>query len=104
MRKTIAASAIALTMALGGMSAAAQLDKAWDATKHAGQSIGEATKDTGKAVVHGGKKAVGTSGTETKKETKSTMYRAKCADGTHQLAKTQKAATAGCGRHGGLAR
>jgi hypothetical protein len=102
MRKTIAASAIALTMAFGGWSAAAQLDNAWDATKQAGQSIGEATKDTGKAVVHGTKKAVGTTGTETVKGKK--MFYARCADGTRHTAKTQKAAIATCNRRGGLAK
>lgn len=102
MRKTIAASAIALTMAFGGLSAAAQLDSAWDATKQAGQSIGEATKDTGKAVVHGTKKVIGTTGTETVKGTK--MFYARCADGTRHTAKTQKAAIATCNRRGGLAK
>lgn len=102
MRKTIAASAIAFTMAFGGWAAAAQLDSAWHATKQAGQSLGQAAKDTGNAVVHGGKKVVGTTGTETVKGTK--MFYAKCADGTRHTATTQKAAVATCNHRGGLAK
>ena len=102
MGKTIAASIIALTMGLGGVCAAAQLDKAWDATKQAGKSMGQATKDTGKAVVHGSQKIVGTTGTETVKGTK--MFYARCADGTKHTAKTHKAAIATCNRRGGLAK
>lgn len=103
MRMTLAASAVALTMAFGGWSAAAaQLDDAWHSMKQAGQSIGQATKDTGNAVVHGTKKAVGTTGTEKVKGT--TMYSARCADGTRHLAKTAKAAVATCNNRGGLAR
>ena len=102
MRKAIAASAIALTMAFSGLSAAAQLDSAWESTKQAGKSIGQATKDTGNAVVHGGKKVVGTTGSETVKGTK--MYYAKCADGTRHTAYTQKAAIATCHNRGGVAR
>src|SRR5215475_14284077 len=102
MRKRIAASAVALTMAFSGWAAAAQLGSAWDATKHAGQSIGQAAKDTGHAVVHGTKKVVGTTGTETVKGTK--MFYAKCADGTRHTATTQKAAVATCNHRGGLAK
>ena len=102
MGKTIAASIIALTMGFGGVCAAAQLDKAWDATKEAGKSIGQATKDTGRAVVHGSKEVVGTIGTETVKGTK--MFYARCADGTKHTANTHKAAIATCNRRGGLAR
>jgi hypothetical protein len=82
MKKTIAASIVALTLGFGGVGMAAQLDDAWHATKEAGKSIGHATKDTGKAVVHGTKKAVGTTGTEKVKGTK--MYYARCADGTRR--------------------
>jgi hypothetical protein len=102
MRKAIAASAIALTMAFSGMSAGAQLDSAWQSTKQAGKSIGQATKDTGNAVVHGSKKVVGTTGTETVKGTR--MFYARCADGTRHTAKTQKGAIATCNNRGGLAR
>jgi hypothetical protein len=102
MKKTIAASIVALTMAFGGMSAAAQFDDAWHATKQAGKSIGEATKDTGHAVVHGTKKVVGTTGTEKVKGTK--MYYARCADGTRHTAYTAKAAVATCNKRGGVAR
>lgn len=102
MKKTIAASIVALTMAFGGMSAAAQFDDAWHATKQAGKSIGQATKDTGQAVVHGTKKAVGTTGTETVKGRK--MYYARCADGTRHTAYTAKAAVATCNNRGGLVR
>jgi hypothetical protein len=102
MGKTIAASIIALTMGFGGVCAAAQLDNAWDATKQAGKSMGQATKDTGKAVVHGSKRVVGTTGSETVKGTR--MFYARCADGTKHTAKTQKAVIATCNRRGGLAR
>src|SRR5580765_4782484 len=102
MGKTIAASIIALTMGFGGVCAAAQLDNAWDSLKHAGKSIGQATKDTGNAVVHGSKRVVGTTGTETVKGTK--MFYARCADGTKHSAKTHQAAIASCNRRGGLAR
>lgn len=102
MRKTIAASIVALTMGFGGVCAAAQMDNAWQATKQAGKSMGQATKDTGKAVVHGSKKVVGTTGTQTVKGTK--MFYARCADGTRHTAKTQKAAIASCNHRGGLAK
>lgn len=102
MKKIIAASIVALTMGFGGISAAAQLDDAWHATKQAGKSIGQAGKDTGKAVVHGTKKVVGTTGSEKVKGTK--MYYARCADGTRHTAYTQKAAIATCNHRGGLAR
>jgi len=102
MKKTIAASLVALTMGFGGMTAAAQLDDAWHATKQAGKSIGQATKDTGNAVVHGTKKVVGTTGTETVKGRK--MYYARCADGTRHTAYTAKAAVATCNNRGGVVR
>src|SRR5262245_9975153 len=102
MRKVIAASAVALTMAFSGMSAAAQLDSAWQSTKQAGKSIGQATKGPGNAVVHGTKKVASTTGTETVKGTK--MYYAKCVDGTRHTAYTQKAAIATCNNRGGLAK
>lgn len=102
MKKTIAASIVALTMAFGGMSTAAQFDDAWHATKQAGKSMGQATKDTGHAVVHGSKKVVGTTGTERVKGEK--MYSAKCADGTRHTAYTAKAAAATCNNRGGLVR
>ena len=102
MGRTIAASIIALTMGFGGVCAAAQLDHAWEATKQAGKSIGQATKDMGKAVVHGSERVVGTTGTETVKGTK--VFYARCADGTKHTAKTQKAAIATCNRRGGLAK
>ena len=102
MGKIIAASIIALTMGFGGVCAAAQLDNAWDATKQAGKSMGQATKDTGNAVIHGNKKVVGTTGTETVKGTK--MFYARCADGTRHTAKTQRGAIATCNGRGGLAR
>ena len=102
MGKTIAASIIALTMGFGGVCAAAQLDNAWHSMKQAGKSLGQATKDTGNAVVHGDRKVVGTTGTETVKGTK-TFY-ARCADGTKHTAKTHKAAIATCNRRGGLAK
>jgi hypothetical protein len=102
MGKTIAASIIALTMGFGGVCAAAQLDHAWDATKQAGKSIGQATKDTGKAIVHGSREVVGTTGTETVKGTR--MFYARCADGTKHTANTHKAAIATCNRRGGLAK
>jgi hypothetical protein len=102
MKKTIAASIVALTLGFGGVGMAAQLDDAWHATKEAGKSIGHATKDTGKAVVHGTKKAVGTTGTEKVKGTK--MYYARCADGTRHTAYTQRGAIATCNHRGGVAR
>ena len=97
MKKTIVASIIALTMGMGGVGAAAQFDAIGDAAK----KVGHATKETGEAVVHGTKKAVGTTGHEMKK---AVTPRAKCADGTKFSAKTQKAANAACGKHGGLAK
>ena len=102
MKKTIAASIVALTMGFAGVCAAAQLDRAWESTKQAGKSLGQATKDTGNAVVHGSKKVVGTTGTETVKGTK--MYYARCADGTRHTAYTAKAAVATCNHRGGVAR
>jgi len=108
MRKTVVASIIALTMGVGGVAMAAQLGGVVNATKHAGQT----TKDAGKAVVHTTKKTASTAGTETKKavgtagtETKKAATKAKnattgvkCADRTHQSAKT------GCAHHGGIAK
>ena len=109
MRTTVVASIIALTMAVGGgVAMAAQLGGVVNATKHAGQT----TKDAGKAVVHTTKKTASTAGTETKKavgtagtETKKAATKAKnattgvkCADRTHQSAKT------GCAHHGGIAK
>jgi len=102
MKKTIAASIVALTMRFGGVCAAAQLDHAWESTKQAGRSIGQATKDTGSAVVHGGKNVIGTTGTETVKGHR--MFYARCADGTRHTAKTQRGAIATCNGRGGLAR
>ena len=72
MKKTIVASIIALTMGMGGVGAAAQFDAIGDAAK----KVGHATKETGEAVVHGTKKAVGTTGHEMKK---AVTPRAKCA-------------------------
>jgi hypothetical protein len=108
MRKTVVASIIALTMGVGGVSMAAQLGGVVNATKHAGQT----TKDAGKTVAHATKKTASTAGTETKKavgtagaETKKAATKAKhattgvkCADRTHQSAKT------GCAHHGGIAK
>jgi hypothetical protein len=106
MRKTVVASIIALSMGVGGgVGMAAQLGGVVNATKHAG----ETTKHAGKAVVHTTKKtastvgtetkkAVGTAGTETKKaatKAKNATTGVKCADRTHQSAKT------GCAHHGG---
>ena len=56
MSKTIAASVIALTMGIGGLSAAGQLGGVADATKH----VGQATKDAAKTVGDTTKKAVST--------------------------------------------
>jgi hypothetical protein len=108
MHKTVVASIIALTMGVGGVGMAAQLGGVVNATKHAGQT----TKHAGKAVVHTTKKtastvgtetkkAVGTAGTETKKaatKAKNATTGVKCADRTHQSAKT------GCAHHGGIAK
>jgi hypothetical protein len=95
MRKTIVASIIALTMGVGGVGAASQFHEIGEGAK----KVGQATKDVGKATVDTTKKAVGTAGKETKKaakKTKQTVSGVKCADGTHQSAKT------GCAHHGGI--
>ena len=97
MKKTIVASIIALTMGVGGVGAASQFHDVVEGTK----KVGQATKDVGKATVDTTKKAVGTAGTETKKaakKTKNAVSGVKCADGTHQSAKT------GCAHHGGIAK
>ena len=106
MSKTIAASVIALTMGIGGLSAAGQLGGVVDATKHAGQ----ATKDAVITVGDTTKKAVSTTGKETKKATTATkstvtgQAHARCVDGTRHSGKTQKSANAACAKHGGVAK
>jgi hypothetical protein len=74
MSKTIVASVIALTMGIGGLSAAGQVGGAVDATKQAGQATKSAAK---------------TAGNTTKKA---------------HSAKTQKSANAACTKRGGGAK
>jgi hypothetical protein len=106
MSKTIAASVIALTMGIGGLSAAGQLGGVADATKH----VGQATHETAKTVGDSTKKAVSTTGKETKKATTATkntvtgQAHARCVDGTRHSGKTQKSANAACAKHGGVAK
>jgi hypothetical protein len=90
MSKTIAASVIALTLGAGAMNAAGQVG---DALKKTGEVTKQAVTETGKAT----KKGV----TKTKNAITGEA-RAKCVDGTRMQAKTQKAADAGCARHGGV--
>jgi hypothetical protein len=107
MRKTVVASIIALTMG-GGMGMAAQLGgvveaskQAGQTTKDAGKAVADTTKKTASTAATETKKAVGTAGTETKKATtkaKNATMGVKCADRTHQSAKT------GCAHHGGIAK
>jgi hypothetical protein len=105
MSKNMAASIIVMTLGFGAGSAAAQ-----SGIVGAAKQAGQATKDVGKATVDTTKSAVETTGKATKK-TASTAKNAvkgeahaKCVDGTSQSAKTQKAATAACGKHGGVAK
>ena len=106
MRRTLAASVIALMMSGGGISAAGQLGGVVDATKQAGKATKEAAKTAGETTKD--------AATETAKATKKGATKTKnavtgeahatCKDGTRQAAKTQKAADAGCTHHGGVAR
>jgi hypothetical protein len=106
MSKTIAASVIALTMGIGGLSAAGQLGGVVDATKHVGQATKEAAQTAGDTT----KKAVSTTAKETKKATTATkntvtgQAHATCVDGTRHSGKTQKSANAACAKHGGVAK
>jgi hypothetical protein len=106
MSKTIAASVIALTMGIGGLSAAGQVGGAVDATKQAGQATKSAAKTAGDTT----KKAVSTTGKETKKGANAAknsvtgQAHATCVDGTRHSAKTQKSANAACTKHGGVAK
>ena len=106
MSKTIAASVIALTMGIGGLSAAGQLHGVVDATKHVGHATKQAVKTAGDTT----KKAIGTTGTETRKATTATkntvtgQAHARCVDGTRHSGKTQKSANAACAKHGGVAK
>jgi hypothetical protein len=85
---------MALTLGAGAIGAAGQ-----SGITDAAKQTGEVTKH---AVTHTGK-AVKKSATNTKTAVTGEA-RAKCADGTRQHAKTQKAANAGCSRHGGVAK
>jgi hypothetical protein len=106
MSRTLAASVIALTVGVGGVTAAGQLGGVVDATKQ----VGEATKEGAKTAGQATKEAVKTTGETTKKgaqkakETVTGKARATCVDGTSHTAKTQKAANAACGKHGGIAK
>jgi hypothetical protein len=99
MSKMLAASVITLTMGFGGLSAAGQLGGVVDATKDAAQTVGTTTKhvatETTTAVKHGATKT---------KNAVTGEARAKCVDGKHFAAKTQKSANAMCSKHGGVAR
>ena len=92
MSKIIAASVIALTMGIGGMSAAGQLGGVVHATKH----VGHATKEAAIAVGDTTKKAVSTTGTETRKATTATKNtvtgkaHATCVDGITSQRKHSK--------------
>jgi hypothetical protein len=106
MSKTIAAAVIALAMGVGGLGTAGQLGGVTDATKKAGQ----ATKQVGKAAGETTKDAAKTTGKAAKKGATTTKNavtgeaRAKCMDGTHHTARTQKDADAACTHHGGVAK
>ena len=94
MSRIIAASVMALMLGAGAIGAAGQSGVV-DAAKKTGEVTKQAVTETGKAT----KKAV------TKTEKAATgEARAKCVDGTRLHAKTQKAANAGCSRHGGVAK
>jgi hypothetical protein len=94
MSRIIAASVMALTLGAGAIGAAAQSGVV-DTAKKTGDVTKQAVTETGKAT----KKSV----TKTKNAVTGEA-RAKCVDGTRLHAKTQKAANAGCSRHGGVAR
>lgn len=94
MSKIIAASVMALTLGAGAIGAAGQSGIA-DAAKKTGEVTKHAVTHTGKAV----KKGVTNTKTAVTGEA-----RAKCVDGTRMEAKSQKAADAGCARHGGVAK
>ena len=92
MRRALAVSAVVLTMGMT-MSGAGQLGGVVDATKQAGQATKEAVKTTGEQAKKGAK--------ATKKAVTGEAHR-KCADGTVQAGKTEKAAAAACKHHGGV--
>jgi hypothetical protein len=92
MSRIIAASVMALTLGAGTIGAAGQVG---DALKKTGEVTKDAVTETGKAT----KKGV----TKTKNAVTGEA-RAKCVDGTRMEAKTQKAANAGCAKHGGVAK
>jgi hypothetical protein len=94
MSRIIAASVMALTLGAGAIGAAGQ-SSVVDPAKKTGEVTKQAVTETGKAT----KKSI----TNTKKAV-THEARAKCVDGTRQHAKTQKAANAGCSKHGGVAR
>jgi hypothetical protein len=89
MSKFIAASVMALTLGTGAIGAG----QVGDALKKTGEVTKDVVTETGKAT----KKGV----TKTKNAVTGEA-RAKCVDGTRMQAKTQKAADAGCARHGGV--
>jgi hypothetical protein len=95
MRKTLVASAIALTLAVGGVGAAGQLGGVVDTTKKAGKVTTDAAKTAGEQTKKGAKTA---------KNAVTGNAHATCKDGTRQTAKTEKAAVAGCAKHGGVAK
>ena len=84
MRNTLLASMIFLAVGAGAATAAGQLGGVVDAAKQ----TGEVTKDAAKTAT----------------ETVTGKAQAKCKDGTTQTAKTVKAASAVCAKHGGVAK
>ena len=106
MSRTFAASVIALTMGVGGISAAGQLGGVVDATKQAGKATKEAAKTAGettKDAANETAKATKKGATKTKNAVTGEAH-ATCVDGTRQTAKTQKTADAACTHHGGVAK
>jgi len=104
MRKALALSAIVLTMGAGMASGAGQLGGVVNATKKAGEATKEGAKAAGNATEDAAKKGADV----TKKGANATKDAVtgdiKCKDGTHQTARTQKAAEAACAKHGGLSK
>ncbi len=93
MRIALAALIFTLALGVGGISTAGQLGGVVQGVKEAGQVTKEGAKTAGEATKDGAK---------TVKNTVTGDAQAKCADGTTQTSKTQKAANAACKKHGGL--
>ena len=106
MKRTLVALIVSLAMGAATISVAGQLGGVVNGAKQAG----EATKEGAKAAGEATKEGVKTAGEATKEGAKKTTEvvtgkaHANCADGTTQTAKTARAASAACAKHGGVAK